>query len=131
VLASCSLPILFEPVREGNRLLVDGGVSSQVPARTARETLGVAPVVAVDVNLWGLERPRLESAVDVGVHLAQLWTARTAREEEALADLTIGVDARGIALHDLTKGEELLRRGRAAALAALPKVRELLAVSRA
>ena len=42
------------------------------------------------------------------------------QEEVAEADLVIGVDARGIALHDLTQGPELLRRGRAAARAALP-----------
>ena len=126
VRASCSLPVLLEPVSEGGRLLVDGGVSSQVPVRAVRETLGVAPVVAVDVNVGGLERPRLESAVDVGIHLAMLWTARTASEELARADAIIGVDARGIALHDLTKGPELLRRGREAALQALPAIRALL-----
>ncbi len=57
---------------------------------------------------------------------------RVARDSEAieggkkLADLLIGVDARGIALHDLTQGEELLRRGRAAARASLPAIRALL-----
>ena len=59
VLASCSLPVLLEPVAEGGRLLVDGGVSSQLPVRAVRETLGVTPVIAVDVNVGGLEQPRL------------------------------------------------------------------------
>lgn len=122
VLASCSLPVLLEPVPEGGRLLVDGGVSSQIPVRAVRETLGATPVIAVDVNVGGLERPRLESVLDVAVHLALLWCARTSRQEEAEADLVIGVDARGIALHDLTAGPELLRRGRAAARAALPAI---------
>jgi NTE family protein len=131
VRASCSLPVLFEPVSLGGRLLVDGGVSSQVPVRAVRETLCVGPVVVVDVNVGGLERPRLESALDVGIHLAVLWTARTAREEEALADAIIGVDARGIALHDLTKGEELLRRGREAASKALPAIQALVGGGRA
>lgn len=125
VLASCSLPVLLEPVAVGGRLLVDGGVSSQLPVRAVRETSGAGPVVAVDVNVGGLEQPRLESVVDVAVHLALLWSARTAREEEGEADLVIGVDARGIALHDLAQGEELLRRGRAAARAALPAIRAL------
>lgn len=125
VLASCSLPLLLEPVAEGGRLLVDGGVSSQLPVRAVRETLGVTPIVAVDVNVGGLEQPRLESVIDVAVHLAMLWTARTAQEEEDEADLVIGVDARGIALHDLTKGPELLRRGREAAGKALPAIRAL------
>jgi len=122
VLASCSLPVLLEPVEHRGRLLVDGGVSSQLPVRAVRETLGVTPVIAVDVNVGGLERPRLESVVDVAVHLAMLWSARTAREEEGEADLVIGVDARGIALHDLTRGHELLERGRNAARRVLPAV---------
>jgi len=125
VLASCSLPVLLEPVPEGGRRLVDGGVSSQLPVRAVRETLGVTPVVAVDVNLGGLEQPRLETLVDVAVHLAQFWSARTARDEEAEADLVIGVDARGIALHDLSQGCELLRRGREAARTSLPAIRAL------
>jgi NTE family protein len=125
LLASCSLPVLLEPVPDRGRLLVDGGVSSQLPVRAVRETLGVTPVVAVDVNVGGLERPRLESVVDVAVHLAMLWSARTAREEEGEADLVIGVDARGIALHDLSLGHEALRRGREAATKALPALRAL------
>lgn len=125
VLASCSLPVLLEPVADGGRLLVDGGVSSQLPVRAVRQTLGVTPVIAVDVNVGGLEQPRLRSAADVAVHLAMLWCARTAHDEEAEADLVVGVDARGIALHDLTRGRELLRRGREAARAALPAIRAL------
>jgi NTE family protein len=128
VLASCSLPILMEPVAEGGRLLVDGGLSSQLPVRAARAVLGggATPVVAVDVNIGGLERPRLGTVVDVALHLAMLWSDRMAREEQGEADLFVGVDARGIALHDLTQGPELLRRGRTAARAALPSLRALL-----
>lgn len=125
VLASCSLPVLLEPVSLGGRVLVDGGVSSQIPVRAARALLPGAPVVAVDVNVGGLEHPRLESVVDVALQLAMLWAARMAQEEAQEADLVIGVDARGIALHDLGKGAELLRRGRAAARAALPAIRAL------
>lgn len=126
VRASCSLPVVLEPVRIGRRVLVDGGVSSQLPVRAARETLGARIVVAVDVNVRGLESPRLDSTLQVAAHLAMLWAERGAAEEAALADLLIGVDARGIALHDLSRGEELLRRGRAAARAQLPALRRLL-----
>lgn len=130
VLASCSLPVLLEPVGEGGRLLVDGGLSSQLPVRAVRELLGTgaggAPVVAVDVNVGGLEHPRLGSVIEVALHLAMLWAARSARDEQGEADLVIGVDVRGIALQDLAQGPELLRRGREAARAALPQLRALL-----
>lgn len=126
VLASCSVPIILEPVALEGRLLVDGGISSQLPVRALRTICGAAPAVAVDVNVGGLEAPRLDSAVHVAVHLAMLWTASRSREEAGLADALVGVDARGIPLHDLAQGEELLRRGREAARAALPAIRALL-----
>lgn len=125
VLASCSVPILLEPVAMGGRLLVDGGISSQLPVRALRERLGAKPVVAVDVNVGGTEPPRLDNALHVALHLAMLWTDRQTREEVALADALVGVDARGTTLHDLDQGLELLRRGREAARAALPALRAL------
>lgn len=131
VLASCSVPVLLEPVTLGGRLLVDGGIASQVPVRALRSRIGSAPAVAVDVNLRGMEPPRLDTALQVALHLAMLWTARRAREEASLADVLVGVDARGIALHDLSQGEELLRRGRDAALAVLPALRALAGRPRA
>jgi NTE family protein len=126
VLASCSVPVLLEPVTLGGRPLVDGGIASQVPVRALRGRSGSAPVVAVDVNLRGMEPPRLDTALHVALHLAMLWTARRAHEEASLADVLVGVDARGISLHDLSQGEESLRRGRDAARAALPAIRTLL-----
>ncbi|MBR4613323.1 MAG: patatin-like phospholipase family protein [Kiritimatiellae bacterium] len=47
--ASISIPGVFTPVRRGNRLLVDGGVSSPVPVEAARD-LGARRVLAVNVD---------------------------------------------------------------------------------
>jgi NTE family protein len=49
VQASGSIPGLFEPVRSGNRLCVDGNLSSPVPVKAAR-VLGADRVLAVDVT---------------------------------------------------------------------------------
>ena len=40
VQASCSVPILFTPTEINNKLLVDGGISSQIPVSAARERPG-------------------------------------------------------------------------------------------
>ena len=50
VQASCSLPIIFTPMELNKRMLVDGGISSQIPVKTAREELGVKRVISVNVN---------------------------------------------------------------------------------
>src|SRR3989441_3236286 len=44
--ASCSSPGLFQPVRTGGRVLVDGAMSCEIPALLARE-LGATHVVSV------------------------------------------------------------------------------------
>jgi NTE family protein len=64
VQASASIPGIFEPVRVGGRLLVDGGLVEPLPVRACRE-LGADFVIAVDIvptlrptseasrNVWG------------------------------------------------------------------------------
>lgn len=55
VRASISLPSIFVPVRDGDRLLVDGGLVDSVPVQAARE-LGAEVVIAID--LFGEFKPR-------------------------------------------------------------------------
>jgi NTE family protein len=126
VQASCSLPIVFTPTEINRKLLVDGGVASQIPVRTVREELGVQTVIAVNVNYRALELDRYDNIVKIAVHLSALWASRNACEEEKLADVVIQVDAKGIALYDLSKSRELLRRGKKAAEEKLPEIRTML-----
>ncbi len=126
VQASCSLPIIFTPTELNKKMLVDGGVASQLPVRTVREELGVRRVIAVNVNYKALELDHYKNLVQIATHLSALWASRNAREEEKLADVVIQVDAKGIALYDLSKSRELLRRGRKATEDKLPQIRALL-----
>lgn len=48
VVASSSIPSIFKPIRSGDKLLVDGGVTCRVPIRTVRE-MGAEAVVGIDV----------------------------------------------------------------------------------
>jgi NTE family protein len=57
VMATIAVPSLFEPVRLGDRILVDGGVLDNVPAGVVR-WMGAEVVVAVDVGSGlGLSSP--------------------------------------------------------------------------
>ena len=126
VQASCSLPIIFTPTELNRKVLVDGGVASQVPVRAAREDLGARRVVAVNVNYKAVEFDQYDNLIKIATHLSVLWASRNAREEEKLADVVIQVNAKDIALYDLSKAKELLRRGRKAAEEKLPEIRRLL-----
>ncbi|MHC4837370.1 MAG: patatin-like phospholipase family protein [Planctomycetota bacterium] len=48
--ASFAIPGVFTPVQVGGRWLVDGGVSTPVPIRPARDLVPGLPVIAVDLN---------------------------------------------------------------------------------
>ncbi len=126
VQASCSLPIIFTPTEINKKMLIDGGVASQIPVRAVREVLGATKVVAVNVNYRALERDDLDNLLKIAMHLSGMWASRNAREEEKLADVIINVNAKGIALYDLSKSRELLRRGRKATVDKLMEIKKLL-----
>ena len=48
VVASCSIPGVFKPLRHGEHMLIDGGIKCRLPIDEARE-MGAEVVVAVDV----------------------------------------------------------------------------------
>jgi NTE family protein len=126
VQASCSLPVVFTPTEINRRILVDGGVTSQIPVRTVREELGANKVIAVNVNYNSLEMDRFDSMIRIAAHLSALWASRNARVEEKLADVLVNVNARGIPLFDLSKAKELLKRGTKAAEDMLPEIKALM-----
>jgi len=125
VQASCSLPVIFTPTEINRKPLIDGGAASQIPVRTVREELGAKIVVAVNVNYKAIEFEQYDTIIKIAAHLSALWASRNAREEEKLADVVIPVNAKGIALYDLSKARELLRRGRKAAEEKLPEMKSL------
>jgi NTE family protein len=126
VQASCSLPIIFTPTELNRKLLVDGGVSSQVPVKAVREDLGVTHVVAVNVNYKAMELNEYDNLFKIATHLSGLWATQNAREEVKFADVVVQVNAKGISLYDLSKSRELLRRGKKATEEKLGEIRALL-----
>jgi NTE family protein len=126
VQASCSFPVIFTPTEINRKQLIDGGAASQIPVRTVREELGAKIVIAVNVNYKAIELDQYDTIIKIAAHLSALWASRNAREEEKLADVVIPVNAKGIALYDLSKSRELLRRGRKAAEEKLPEMKALV-----
>ena len=56
VMSSISIPGLFPPRRDGDRLLVDGGVLDNLPVRVLTER-DEGPIVAVNIGMGGDARP--------------------------------------------------------------------------
>ncbi|MCF7752153.1 patatin-like phospholipase family protein [Bacillus subtilis subsp. subtilis] len=124
--ASMSLPGIFRPVVIDGRVLVDGGVSNQVPIDVVR-AMGADRVIAVDVGTPLSVLDGNASLVDVIGQLSGFLTTRSAQHQlDSLGpdDLLIAPDLTGkVATGDFDKAPEALRIGQQAADAAAPALR--------
>ncbi|BAL80830.1 patatin-like phospholipase family protein [Caldisericum exile] len=127
--ASISVPIFFEPVRHNGLLLMDGGLSQQVPVRTAKEK-GADFVIAV--NLYGKlsETPyRKISRVNfyrIFSNSIDILQYNLARENCRDADIVIAPDVQDIGWDYFWKPSEVIERGEKIALEKLPEIKKKL-----
>ncbi|MFA7330530.1 MAG: patatin-like phospholipase family protein [Candidatus Delongbacteria bacterium] len=124
MLASATVPGLFEPIVWEGRLLVDGGLTDEVPVLSAREA-GAAIVVAVDVSHPLLER-EIKGPVDVLRQSYFIIQKQNVEQRRALADLVIRPDLTGLDFHAFDDVQAGRQAGREAALRALPQLKGLL-----
>jgi NTE family protein len=123
--ASCAYPGLFQPVEHDGRLLVDGFLAGPVPVEAAR-TLGAELVIGVYLGTASLvARPK---------HMGEvLWRSFSIMQQRALerggraAEVLVAPDVGDFAWDDFSRSEQMIAAGEAAARAALPRLRELLA----
>jgi NTE family protein len=80
--ASLSAPGVFAPVERGGRLLVDGGISDNVPVDVARE-MGVDLVIVVDVGFPLLPRKKLGSVTAISNQMLAILMRRKSQQELA------------------------------------------------
>jgi NTE family protein len=90
--ASLSAPGVFSPVEMDGRLLVDGGLSSNLPVDVAR-TMGVDILIVVDCGFPLLERNKLDSVATVSNQmLAILIRHNTSEQRKTLTDRDVVID---------------------------------------
>jgi NTE family protein len=116
VRASSAVPAVFQPVRIGTHEYVDGGLSSPVPVRAARE-MGADVVVAVDIS----QAPEGAATGDALHMLLQTFSimGRSINELE--------LKQADVAGTDFSVREKNIQAGRQAAIALLPTIKARLA----
>jgi len=125
IMASCAIPGLFVPVERGERFLIDGGVSGNLPTTVPRE-LGAEIVVAIDV-IGPYQRPDPpRHMLAIMVHTFFTLSRAADRIAGAEADLLIKPEISEIGYDQLHRAPELVAAGEVAARAALPALRELI-----
>jgi NTE family protein len=126
VRASSAVPAVFQPVRIGAHEYVDGGLSSPVPVRAARE-MGADVVIAVDIS----QAPDGAATGDALHMLLQTFSimGRSINELELKqADVVVRPRLAGVGGTDFSLREKNIQAGRQAALALLPAIKARIAI---
>ncbi len=119
--ASCSVPGIFTPVRRGERLLVDGGASNNLPISVVEE-MGADYVIAVDL-LPFVDDASIEPKNILEVSMTSLYTLiRAAQRDIPLADCLIQPAVGRMSLSDLSAVDALIAAGRTAASHKIPQI---------
>jgi EmrB/QacA subfamily drug resistance transporter len=128
VMASLRLPGLYSPYRIGDALHVDGGVMDNVPV----DALAGAPeglIVAVAVNLGATspgDAPEMPGIRDTMMRAMLVSSHQAAEDSLARADVVIRPQADSVGLLEWHQIDVVREAGREAALAALPRIKQLL-----
>lgn len=121
VRASMSVPVALPPVAWKGRLLVDGGVTDNIPVDVARE-LGGELVIAVDVTSPPPNPSRPLDALGVAHRLSDVLIRARNRQYRRPADVTIEPAIGDHDFGDYSRFDWLIARGREAAERALPEI---------
>jgi len=125
--ASMSIPAAMAPVQIDGRMLVDGGISANLPISVARK-MGADIVIAVDIGTPLKSRDELGSVLSIADQLSGLLTRRNVESEVATltdADVFIRPDLGDIKTANFDRLREAVPTGRKAALENLSKLQAL------
>ena len=121
--ASCSIPVIFEPVKIDERDLVDGGLTEPVPVIAVRE-MGADIVIGVDVAFRPGEE-KSQGLTSIAFQTMQIMANALINEQIRHADVAIRMN-----LHPLigrhNAHDQLIAAGYAAAMRAWPKLAPML-----
>ncbi|QHD00173.1 hypothetical protein PspS04_07210 [Pseudomonas sp. S04] len=111
--ASMSIPAVFAPVELDGRLLVDGGMTDNIPLDVARE-MGVDIAIVVDIGTPLRSRKQLTTVVDVLNQSITLMTRSNSEEQLATLhpdDVLVQPALASFGVTDFGKAQEMIDAG--------------------
>lgn len=125
--ASCSVPGVFVPIRDGHgRLLIDGGVTSVMPSDAVRD-MGADIVIAIDViACGGVFRSLPRTAFGIMLRSVLTLIRSSSRNQISPADLVIEPQIAHLRPDQLGKIDEFISLGEAAARSRIDDIHALI-----
>lgn len=125
VMASGTLPSLFEPTSINGDILIDGGIVNNYPIDQLK-ALGADVIIGVDVQHGLSGREELLSATEVLLQISNYGVAKDMRRKSEETDIYIKPDITGYSVLDFGEGEAIMKTGEDAAI---KKFSELKAIA--
>ena len=124
LLKSCSIPGIMEPVVEGERVIVDGGVGMPIPISPLAESCDVT--VAVDIGVYKFDKLTSPNAKSIKMRSDIITSNRLKLRQVSDADLVIRPDTKGLHWSRFDAGEILLENGRREGKKQISKLNEVI-----
>jgi EmrB/QacA subfamily drug resistance transporter len=123
VAASLRLPVLFPPLRAGNRLLVDGGVLDNLPVGLLTER-DEGPLIAVNVGVGGSgprddREPRMPALGETLLRTMMIGSSGAVDRARAAGAYVISPPSMGVGMMEFHQLDTMVESGRVAARALL------------
>lgn len=121
---SCAIPGIMEPIEEGDKLIVDGGVGMPIPVPVLRDLCEVT--LAVDIGLYEFEKLERPNARSIKIRSDIITSNRLKARLASDADLVIRPDTMGLHWSRFDSGEMLFENGKKAARAKISKLKAII-----
>lgn len=124
VRASATVPGVFKPVTINGHEYVDGGLSSLIPVRSAKQ-MGADVVIAVDISARP-DNKTVASTLDILLQTFTIMGQNMARYELKEADVVVRPQVGNVGATDFQSRHDAIMEGEKAAQTALPAIREAI-----
>lgn len=124
VRASISIPGIFEPVKIGDQLLVDGGVIDRIPISVIKE-MGADITIGVNVVPY-TEKVRIDNIFDVITQSIIIMEREIMSKHIPTADCLINPDLSNVSPTDFTKVTECVLQGEEAMRREIKQLKQLI-----
>ncbi|WP_240042643.1 patatin-like phospholipase family protein [Maribacter aurantiacus] len=124
IMASGTLPSLFEPSSIDNRILIDGGVVNNYPIDKVRN-MGADIIIGIDVQHDLSKRDALMSATEILSQINNYRTVRDMVQKSKKTDIYIRPDIAAFSVIQFDKATEIIEKGMIAAREKLNALSEI------
>jgi len=121
--ASCSIAGVFNPVRIDGHLLVDGGITNNIPVLAAKR-YGATHVVAADVG-YCVRKSGINNMLNVIIQAIQIMGDRLNTYETKDADIVLRPELHEINQTEFDKAREIIRKGEEVAKRYVGRIKRL------